>query len=222
MQARYYDPVIGRFYSNDPVGFRGVHSFNRYAYANNNPYKYVDPDGMSSEYSSVGEKEEEKRRERCNQNSNCTNFIFQMDEMAVRAKWGQKPEDKNGNPVQGRVSCNITCQKSALDWSKITSDQIMLGVLMHNYYHDQSDLADTMFTTAGILYNWQATGTYLFINWQTDQPFSRADLAKSIVISKALEPVIKTLGHGSTAATKVWEHNMWWLGNGLGFVPVYE
>jgi hypothetical protein len=31
--------------SNDPVGFRDVHSFNRYAYANNNPYKYVDPDG---------------------------------------------------------------------------------------------------------------------------------------------------------------------------------
>ncbi len=45
MQARYYDPVIGRFYSNDPIGFRDVHSFNRYAYANNNPYKYIDPDG---------------------------------------------------------------------------------------------------------------------------------------------------------------------------------
>jgi len=47
MQARYYDPVIGRFYSNDPLGFRDVHSFNRYAYANNNPYKYVDPTGMN-------------------------------------------------------------------------------------------------------------------------------------------------------------------------------
>ncbi|CAM4198365.1 RHS repeat domain-containing protein [Pseudoalteromonas ostreae] len=46
MQARYYDPVIGRFYSNDPIGFRDVHSFNRYAYANNNPYKYVDPTGQ--------------------------------------------------------------------------------------------------------------------------------------------------------------------------------
>jgi RHS repeat-associated protein len=45
MQARYYDPVIGRFYSNDPVGFSNVHNFNRYAYANNNPYKYTDPDG---------------------------------------------------------------------------------------------------------------------------------------------------------------------------------
>ncbi|MCV2885761.1 RHS repeat-associated core domain-containing protein [Aestuariibacter sp. AA17] len=52
MQARYYDPVIGRFYSNDPVDVlehmqRGnpVHGFNRYTYANNNPYIYVDPDG---------------------------------------------------------------------------------------------------------------------------------------------------------------------------------
>lgn len=47
MQARYYDPIIGRFYSNDPVGFTASNPmmFNRYVYANNNPYKYVDPDG---------------------------------------------------------------------------------------------------------------------------------------------------------------------------------
>lgn len=49
MQARYYDPLIGRFYSNDPIGFRDVHSFNRYAYGNNNPYKYTDPDGKAAE-----------------------------------------------------------------------------------------------------------------------------------------------------------------------------
>ncbi|MCV2886484.1 RHS repeat-associated core domain-containing protein [Aestuariibacter sp. AA17] len=53
MQARYYDPVIGRFYSNDPIGFRDVHSFNRYAYANNNPYKYVDPDGKAPNQAGV-------------------------------------------------------------------------------------------------------------------------------------------------------------------------
>jgi hypothetical protein len=46
MQARYYDPVIGRFYSNDPVGFTGdITTFNRYSYVGNNPYKYTDPDG---------------------------------------------------------------------------------------------------------------------------------------------------------------------------------
>jgi RHS repeat-associated protein len=45
--ARYYDPTIGRFLSTDPVAFteKNPHSFNRYSYANNNPYKYVDPDG---------------------------------------------------------------------------------------------------------------------------------------------------------------------------------
>jgi len=48
MQARYYDPVIGRFYSNDPVGFTGeVDTFNRYSYVANNPYKYQDPNGES-------------------------------------------------------------------------------------------------------------------------------------------------------------------------------
>ena len=52
MQARYYDPVIGRFYSNDPVGALGhfsrgdgVHGFNRYAYVGNNPLTYTDPNG---------------------------------------------------------------------------------------------------------------------------------------------------------------------------------
>jgi uncharacterized protein RhaS with RHS repeats len=48
MQARYYVPVIGRFYSNDPIGMTNIHTFNRYAYANNNPYKYTDPDGKAA------------------------------------------------------------------------------------------------------------------------------------------------------------------------------
>ena len=39
--------MIGRFYSNDPVGFSADKPmmFNRYAYANNNPYRYTDPTG---------------------------------------------------------------------------------------------------------------------------------------------------------------------------------
>ncbi len=61
MQQRYYDPVIGRFYSNDPVDMLGhmqkgnpTMGFNRYAYANNNPYKYTDPDGRYMIPVSVG------------------------------------------------------------------------------------------------------------------------------------------------------------------------
>lgn len=45
MQQRYYDPIIGRFLSTDPVGANTGMGFNRYGYANNNPYRFTDPDG---------------------------------------------------------------------------------------------------------------------------------------------------------------------------------
>ena len=50
MQQRYYDPMVGRFLSVDPVGTNPATgaNFNRYWYANNNPYKFFDPDGRDS------------------------------------------------------------------------------------------------------------------------------------------------------------------------------
>ena len=50
MQQRYYDPQIGRFLSVDPVTAYSnpVGAFNRYWYANNNPYTFNDPDGRWS------------------------------------------------------------------------------------------------------------------------------------------------------------------------------
>ena len=48
--ARYHHVKIGRFYQMDPVHFTedNSHSFNRFAYANNNPYRFVDPTGLES------------------------------------------------------------------------------------------------------------------------------------------------------------------------------
>lgn len=47
MQQRYFDPTTGRFLSMDPVGPKvgDPRTINRYSYAANNPYKYVDPTG---------------------------------------------------------------------------------------------------------------------------------------------------------------------------------
>jgi RHS repeat-associated protein len=45
-RARYYDPVNGRFLSEDPAGFAG--GMNMYGYAADNPVNLLDPDGLAA------------------------------------------------------------------------------------------------------------------------------------------------------------------------------
>jgi uncharacterized protein RhaS with RHS repeats len=56
MQARYYDPVVGRFSSTDPVGPAPGNgfNFNRYAYVNNNPISDTDPTGKEGTLDTKG------------------------------------------------------------------------------------------------------------------------------------------------------------------------
>ncbi|HQZ83361.1 MAG TPA: RHS repeat-associated core domain-containing protein [Pyrinomonadaceae bacterium] len=53
-QARYYNPAHGRFTSVDPLtasaSIRDPQTFNRYSYGLNSPYKFTDPLGLLSEY----------------------------------------------------------------------------------------------------------------------------------------------------------------------------
>lgn len=59
MKARFYDPSQHRFLTPDPIHFvdDNPFTFNRYAYGNNNPYRFSDPTG---------------REAACVSNSNCT------------------------------------------------------------------------------------------------------------------------------------------------------
>jgi RHS repeat-associated protein len=47
--ARYYDPLSGRFSGMDPAASPNatIYTFNRYGFANNNPYRYGDRDGRN-------------------------------------------------------------------------------------------------------------------------------------------------------------------------------
>ena len=49
-KARWYTSSIGRFTAIDPVKWHesNIHSFNRYSYSNNNPYRFDDRDGKMS------------------------------------------------------------------------------------------------------------------------------------------------------------------------------
>lgn len=48
MQARYYDPLMGRFISVDPAPSEAEGDLNRYAYGRNNPVRFTDPDGRQA------------------------------------------------------------------------------------------------------------------------------------------------------------------------------
>jgi RHS repeat-associated protein len=45
MRARYYDPEVGRFIKNDPIGFAGG-DLNLYNYVGGNPVNFTDPTGL--------------------------------------------------------------------------------------------------------------------------------------------------------------------------------
>ncbi|MDD5452109.1 MAG: RHS repeat-associated core domain-containing protein [Desulfovibrionales bacterium] len=52
MRARYYDPNVGRFISEDPIGFEGG-DVNLYAYVGNNPIMLIDPLGLCAKTATV-------------------------------------------------------------------------------------------------------------------------------------------------------------------------
>ena len=116
MQARYYDPVIGRFMSNDPVDAlkhlstpNGIHGFNRYAYANNNPYKYTDPDGRETNPVSGNSyiKDSELRTNKTNPNVGKHGPTRTDSKGNIRQHHGVDIAAPNGTPLVAPISGKV-------------------------------------------------------------------------------------------------------------------
>ena len=89
MQARYYDPAVGRFLSLDPIGpgAGNEFNFNRFNYASNNPIANIDPDGRSD--TPFGD---------CSSNPNCT---LEVDNTSGNAAGAGSPRPAQA-PIIGK------------------------------------------------------------------------------------------------------------------------
>lgn len=96
--ARWYDPQVGRFLAFDPAGVDpdNAHSFNRYAYGNNNPYSFFDPDGREPQFvGRIGREVVDK--------SMMSPQVF-AERMAIQERFAQA--EKNGD-YNGQISAAL-------------------------------------------------------------------------------------------------------------------
>jgi hypothetical protein len=94
--------------------------------------------------------------------------------------------------------------------------------MKHGYYRSQASVADGILVVSATVYAPVTTATYFAVNHLTGNSYSRSSFIQSLGISAVLKPAVSYLGQGSSEAAGIWTHNMWWLGNGLGFVPLTE
>jgi hypothetical protein len=125
MQQRYYDQSIGRFLSVDPVTANSSNgaNFSRYWYANNNPYKFTDPDGRCPDNAKITECVESKdslndghpdvmltsKGEQYAKSHSARSVVFANKESVERAK--AVVENKDGKLV-ARSLGNVTFNES--------------------------------------------------------------------------------------------------------------
>lgn len=98
MQQRYYDPIIGRFLSADPVGVDTVlgGNFNRFYYVDNNPYRYFDPDGRHKQDRWYGHNERDFQRfaHEVKNGENRTNDFTKEELDRLKEEWKEIKEKR--------------------------------------------------------------------------------------------------------------------------------
>jgi hypothetical protein len=137
MQARFYDPMVGRFLSTDPVYFQDDNpfTFNRYSYANNNPYKYLDPDGREAESSDTKPmtlKDQLIAKQRRDSG------------MAAASANGNQGEAGQASQAQGTAPAQEKQPQSRFenqtDMSKFVDDHTKAGLGYYSNYVDESPI----------------------------------------------------------------------------------
>ncbi len=157
-RARYYDPEIGRFISEDPIGFAG--GINFYAYVGNNPLIYNDPTGNLRSVYDLG-------RDSIHLLANGASVVLGAGMMALGGAGTVFPEPVTtvggiamfaggtvlwGTGVDGYSEAIVNIVDNVMDWDNGTSDRVKLQDLV---------LGDSPNSAAVIAYKVIETGTIL-------------------------------------------------------------
>jgi RHS repeat-associated protein len=94
MRARYYDPNVGRFISEDPIGFEG--GINLYSYTANNPINFIDPSGLLINWGNYIIHNSHVRENLINLNQQIVNSGIPNTQFTLRGTGGDRYRDDNG------------------------------------------------------------------------------------------------------------------------------
>lgn len=142
MQQRYYDPVVGRFLSVDPVTAHAspTNAFNRYWYASSNPYRFVDPDGRytceAAMCAPIKAYVGQLRESRANLTDRREQRIVDKILRSIGTEGSAGPHYVSGE-LDGKTIAN-TNQKGTVtvDLSKVDSPKTGAQVIAHEDQHD--------------------------------------------------------------------------------------
>lgn len=140
MQQRYYDPMVGRFLSVDPMASdqNNAWNFNRYNYAANNPYKFTDPDGR---YSCEGACPDQDAAYAAMREKMRTTKSPSERSVLRKALGNIKPKGQGGprfiaKAIPGNTAARRTDQGILYDPSKINSVGETAGRMAHEAVHE--------------------------------------------------------------------------------------
>jgi RHS repeat-associated protein len=117
-RARWYDPQVGRFISEDPIQFEG--GSNWYEYVENNPLQFGDPTGLSKSDRWYGyrNKDFHKWFHRCWKQPGDPDADREGIEEA-HAEWVNRGSPKGGNCWGGKQPEPTKCKEPALDPKRV-------------------------------------------------------------------------------------------------------